>query len=98
MRNSPLANQNRTISGLEHYMKNGPGKSVLILDQFDFVFSKDELRTIKELWLEGIDLPEIAKQIKRDKNETFLALFHLSFANRKNGKNNIYIKISQLRG
>ncbi|WP_078597133.1 hypothetical protein [Evansella clarkii] len=90
--------ESQTIAGLENYMKNEPGESVIILDRFDLLFSRSELAEIKRLWMQGVSLPIIAKKLKRDENEVFLALFHLTFYNDGRKGEGIAIRISQIKG
>jgi hypothetical protein len=96
--NRELASENHSISSLENYMKNEPGESVIILEQFDLMFSRSELAQIKELWLKGVTLPEISERLNRDENELFLALFHLTFQTDGRKKERLWLPLSQIKG
>ncbi|WP_078577342.1 helix-turn-helix domain-containing protein [Salipaludibacillus agaradhaerens] len=71
---------------------------VVILEELDFLFKRSELAEIHSLWNEGFSITDIAKRLKRDKNELFLAVFHLSMSNNSKKDNNIKIKMSQVIG
>ncbi|MCR6116656.1 helix-turn-helix domain-containing protein [Salipaludibacillus agaradhaerens] len=71
---------------------------VVILEELDFLFKRSELAEIHSLWNEGFSIADIAKRLKRDKNELFLAVFHLSMSNNSKKDNNIKIKMSQVIG
>lgn len=88
-----------TISRLEsQYMTREPGTTVFILDDFDLTFSESELAEIRRLWVDGHTTIQIANGINRNENEVFLAVFHLSMKNRHNRKDNIVMRVPQLRG
>ncbi|QKS71680.1 hypothetical protein FLK61_34210 [Paenalkalicoccus suaedae] len=74
------------------------GTTELLFDGMDLAFSVSELAEIRQLWVEGYTTIQIAKRLNRDKNEVFLAVFHLSFKNRKDRKDNIVMRVPQLRG
>lgn len=86
------------INSLERHSKYEPGETVIILDHLDFCFSRSELKDIRKSWFQGMTVPEISKKIGRDVNEIFLALFDMTFDNRKNGRNNIILPLDQIRG
>ncbi|MCM3739206.1 hypothetical protein M3210_02875 [Oceanobacillus luteolus] len=50
--------------------------NVIILDDLEFVFPKEQLEAITNAFNEGLEVEEIAKLHKRHQDEVFLALFH----------------------
>ena len=53
-------------------------KRVILLEDLDFVWDEKDLRSLSEIWKEGIDIKSIAKYFKRDPDEILLALIHLA--------------------
>jgi hypothetical protein len=51
---------------------------VIVLENLNFIFDESELNEINELWDKDSSLTDIAEYFKRDPDEIFLALFHLS--------------------
>lgn len=99
--NKDLDSQNKVIASLERYMEYDRDETVIILEDFELRYTKAELAHIKDLWLEGLSVPQIAETLNRDENELFLAVFHLSLKNdsRKTKKNdNIKMTVSQING
>ena len=53
------------------------GDYVIILDDLEFAFQKDQLDEIAELHNDGVRLSDISKITKRDEYEVLLAIIHL---------------------
>ena len=53
------------------------GDYVIILDDLEFAFQKDQLDEIAELHNDGVRLSDISKITKRDEYEVMLAIIHL---------------------
>ena len=50
---------------------------VIILDDLEFAFSRQQLNEIAELHNDGVRLSDISKITKRDEYEVMLAIIHL---------------------
>lgn len=56
----------------------------IILDEFDFSWTRNELLRAKRMWINGDSLEKMAKELRPHSdtevaiNETFLLVFHLS--------------------
>ncbi|SES03013.1 hypothetical protein [Salipaludibacillus aurantiacus] len=88
-----------TIKRMESvYLTKEPGETVVILEELDFTFTRSELAEIKRLWKKGVTLQEMTRKLYRNENELFLAVFHLTFQNRKNGTDGIALNLSQILG
>ena len=53
------------------------GDYVIILDDLEFAFRKDQLDEIADLHNDGVRLSDISKITKRDEYEVMLAIIHL---------------------
>lgn len=53
------------------------GDYVIILDDLEFAFQKDQLDEIAELHNDGVRLSDISRITKRDEYEVMLAIIHL---------------------
>lgn len=51
---------------------------VIILENLDFEWELKDIDKVINLWNEGKSLMDISKEVKRNTNETFLLLMHLS--------------------
>ena len=54
----------------------------IILDDIEFAWSKKQIAKVIQMWRNGRTLSYMQKELKRDPDEIFLLLFHLS----RNGK------------
>jgi len=55
----------------------GKENYVIILDDLEFAFQKDQLYEIAELHNDGVRLSEISRETRRDEYEVLLAIIHL---------------------
>lgn len=64
----------------DHFMQVSRRNRVIVLEDLDFVWERNELNQIAKMWSEGKYLRDIAFETDRKDDEVFLALFHLSRA------------------
>lgn len=93
-----LESHYKTVAWQERLMVNLPGESVIILEDLDMLFSRSELALIKAEWVSGTNISDISKMFHREEDEVFLALFHMARNQRKNEKEPIILKFSQILG
>ena len=51
--------------------------AIIILDDLEFAWKKEEIRKAIKLWEYGVSLNGMVKRLKRNKDEVFLLLLHL---------------------
>lgn len=70
----------------------------IILEDLEFTWKKSDIELIKKMWESNCSLERMIKTIKRDGDEVFLLLLHLSRNKElKKRKNYIWGGIAQLR-
>ena len=50
---------------------------MIILEDLDFTWEREDINKVTKMWNEGIYVPDIAKNINRPTEEVFLLLMHL---------------------
>ncbi|MEK4150016.1 hypothetical protein NST02_23520 [Robertmurraya sp. FSL W8-0741] len=66
----------------EHLFANPRKKRVVILEDLDFIWDTPELNDLAKMWEQGESISSMEKHFKRDQDEVFLGLFHLSRRNK----------------
>lgn len=68
---------------------------MIILEDVDFQWEKKDINKVIKLWNQNVNLAGISAAIKRDTDETFLLLLHLSRQKQIKARDNgIFGKVS----
>lgn len=53
-------------------------QTIIVLEELDFVWCKDELKEVSRMWREGCSVQSIGDVLERDPDEVLLAIIHLA--------------------
>ncbi len=75
--------ENQSIARMEsRHMRIKVGHSYIACDNFNFLWSREEVKAFRELWREGYSIQEMARYFKRQEEE--IALLVLDQASKGN--------------
>lgn len=63
-------------------LRDSRRKTVIVLEEMDFIWDEDELALLKDLWDREFSITWIGNYFERDPDDVLLALIHLAKENR----------------
>lgn len=74
-----LDTERRAISKLEaNYLKNKAGQTYIACEDFDFIWTNEEVFDLECMWMEGASLEQMANHFKRTEAEVLILLIDRS--------------------
>ena len=77
-----IERKNTGTNNLNYTNKLKENEVVIILQDMEFAWTKEDILKVKKMWNEDSSFNEIIKSIKREGDEVFLLLLHLSRNNK----------------
>ncbi|MEC5422088.1 hypothetical protein QGM71_01095 [Virgibacillus sp. C22-A2] len=72
-----------TLSNVAMLKQTRARDNVILLEELEFVMPTEQLQTITDLHNDGMELEDIAKEVKRNQYEVLIALIHQNKRNVK---------------
>lgn len=76
-----IERKNTGTNNLNYTNKLKEDEVIVILQDVEFAWNKEDISKVKQMWNENYSLKEIIEFIKREGDEVFLLLLHLSRKN-----------------